>query len=101
MHMADLVEIAFPSEQKAEEGSPEASRYADGIADRAGRCSLAVKQPDGRVKYNQLFHPTAAGAASGAFWGALIGMLFLMPLPGAAIDAASGAIGGALSDIGI
>jgi uncharacterized membrane protein len=38
---------------------------------------------------------------SGTFWGALIGMIFLMPLAGAAIGAASGALGGALSDVGI
>src|SRR5262249_29184374 len=37
----------------------------------------------------------------GTFWGALIGMIFLMPLAGAAIGAASGALGGALTDVGI
>jgi uncharacterized membrane protein len=62
---------------------------------------IAVKQPDGRVKLNQLVNPTAAGALSGTFWGGLIGMIFLMPLAGAAIGAASGAIGGALTDVGI
>jgi uncharacterized membrane protein len=31
----------------------------------------------------------------------LIGMIFLMPLAGAAIGAASGAIAGALTDVGI
>ena len=60
---------------------------------------VAVKQPNGRVKLNQLFHPTASGAVSGPFWGTLIGMIFLMPLAGAAIGAASGAQGGALTDI--
>ena len=44
---------------------------------------------------------TAAGALSGAFWGTLIGFVFLMPLVGTALGAASGAIGGALSDAGI
>jgi uncharacterized membrane protein len=34
-------------------------------------------------------------------WGALIGLIFLMPLVGAAVGAASGAIGGALTDVGI
>jgi len=53
-----------------------------------------VKQPNGGVKLNQLFHPTAAGAATGAFWGTLIGMLFLMPLAG-------GALGAALTDVWI
>ena len=36
---------------------------------------VAVKQPNGRVKLNQLFHPTASGAVSGPFWGTLIGMI--------------------------
>ena len=44
---------------------------------------------------------TAAGALSGAFWGMLIGLIFLMPLVGTALGAASGALGGALSDTGI
>jgi hypothetical protein len=55
-----------------------------------------VRQPNGKVKLNQLLHPTAAGAMSGAVWGMLIGWLFLMPVAGAAIGAASGALG--LSD---
>jgi uncharacterized membrane protein len=33
-------------------------------------------------------HPAASGAVSGAFWGMLIGWLFLMPVAGAAVGAA-------------
>src|SRR5215831_13462490 len=99
--MADLVEIAFPSEQKAEEVRQKLLDMQKEYLIELSDAVIAVKQPNGRVKLNQLFHPTAAGAASGAFWGTLIGMIFLMPLPGAAIGAASGAIGGALSDVGI
>ena len=44
---------------------------------------------------------TAAGAASGSFWGRLIGALFLNPILGIALAAASGALGGALADYGI
>jgi len=55
---------------------------------------------DGKIKLHQ---PSMAGigAASGALWGGLIGLIFLMPLFGMAIGAASGAAGGALSDRGI
>jgi uncharacterized membrane protein len=42
-----------------------------------------------------------AGAVSGALWGGLIGLIFLMPLFGMAIGAASGAAAGAVSDYGI
>jgi uncharacterized membrane protein len=66
-----------------------------------GDAVVAVKQPNGQIKLNQLFHPTATGAAGGALWGTLIGMLFLMPLAGAAIGAGAGALGGTLTDAGI
>lgn len=46
-------------------------------------------------------HPAASGAVSGAFWGMLIGWLFLMPVAGAAVGAAGGALGGSLIDVGI
>src|SRR5919198_3080914 len=99
--MADLVEIAFPSEQKAEEVRQKLLDMQKEYLIELGDAVIAVKQPNGHVKLNQLFHPTAVGAVSGAFWGTLIGMIFLMPLPGAAIGAASGAIGGALFDVGV
>jgi uncharacterized membrane protein len=99
--MADLVEIAFPSEQKAEEVRQKLLDMQKEYLIELGDAVIAVKQPNGHVKLNQLFNPTASGAASGTMWGALIGMLFLMPLAGAAIGAASGALGGALTDVGI
>jgi uncharacterized membrane protein len=99
--MADLVAIAFPTEAKAEEVRQKLlsmqKEYLIELADAV----IAVKQPDGTVKLNQLFHPTAAGAATGGFWGLLIGLIFLMPLAGAALGAGAGALGGALSDVGI
>jgi uncharacterized membrane protein len=36
-----------------------------------------------------------------SFWGSLIGLIFLMPLVGAALGAASGTLGGYLTDLGI
>jgi len=41
------------------------------------------------------------GAISGSFWGLLVGVLFLNPILGIAVGAASGALGGAVSDFGI
>jgi len=99
--MSDLVVIEFPTEEKAEEVRHKLldmqKEYLIDLADAV----IAVKQPNGRIKLNQLFHPAAIGATAGTLWGTLIGMIFLMPLLGAAIGAASGAIGGALTDVGI
>ena len=99
--MADLVEITFPSEEKAEQVRQKLLDMQREYLIELNDAVIAVKQPNGRVKLNQLFNPTASGAVSGTFWGALIGMIFLMPLAGAAIGAASGALGGALADVGI
>src|SRR5215475_1431881 len=99
--MADLVEIAFPSEEKAEEVRRKLLDMQKEYLIELSDAVIAVKQANGRVKLNQLFNPTASGAVSGTFWGALIGFIFLMPLAGAAIGAASGALGGALTDVGI
>jgi uncharacterized membrane protein len=61
---------------------------------------IVEHRPGGKMKLHQ---PSLAGigAAGGALWGGLIGLIFLMPLFGAAIGAASGAAAGALSDRGI
>src|SRR5438132_14166652 len=101
MHMADLVQITFPSEEKAEQVRQKLLDLQQEYLIELSDAVIAVKQPNGHVKLNQLFNPTASGAVSGTFWGALIGMIFLMPLAGAAIGAASGALGGALADVGI
>jgi uncharacterized membrane protein len=99
--MSDLVVIEFPSEQKAEEVRQKLLDMQKDYLIELGDAVIAIKQSNGRVKLNQLYHPAAAGAAGGALWGTLIGLIFLVPLFGAAIGAASGAIGGALADVGI
>jgi uncharacterized membrane protein len=62
---------------------------------------VAVKDPSGKVRLHQAVNLTAAGAASGGFWGALVGLIFLNPLLGLAVGAGTGAVAGALSDVGI
>lgn len=99
--MADLVVIAFPTEAKAEEVRQKLLSMQSEYLIELGDACVAVKQPDGQVKLNQLFNMTAAGAASGALWGTLVGLIFLMPLAGAAIGAASGALSGKLTDLGV
>ena len=58
-------------------------------------------QPDGKIKLHQAMSTTGAGAAGGALWGGLIGLLFLAPLFGMAVGAASGALGGKMADVGV
>ncbi len=99
--MNDLLVIAFPSEEKAEEVRNKLLSMEKEYLITLGDAVVAVRNPDGTVKLNQIFNTTATGGATGAFWGALIGFIFMMPLAGAALGAASGALTGALSDFGI
>jgi uncharacterized membrane protein len=99
--MSDLVVIAFPSEANAEEVRQKLLDMQKDYLIELGDAVIAIKQPNGRVKLNQIFHPAAAGAASGSFWGLLIGFILMVPVVGVAVGAAAGALGGALADVGI
>jgi uncharacterized membrane protein len=99
--MTTLVVIGYESELKAEEVRltllKMQKEYLIDLADAV----VVVRDAQGKVKLRQLYNLTAAGAVSGGFWGALVGMLFLNPLFGMAIGAAAGAVSGALRDVGI
>ncbi|WNV07063.1 DUF1269 domain-containing protein [Tardiphaga sp. 709] len=99
--MSDLVAIIYPSEAKAEEVRQRLFKLQKEYLITISDAVIAVKTEAGPVKLNQLMNTTMAGAASGSFWGLLIGVLFLNPLLGVALGAASGALGGALTDYGI
>src|SRR3954453_6983914 len=58
-------------------------------------------RPDGKIKLHQGMSLTGTGAAGGALWGGLIGLIFFVPLFGMAIGAATGAAAGKMSDYGV
>jgi uncharacterized membrane protein len=99
--MSELIVIGYDNESQAE-----ATRMAllklqhDYLIDLEDAV-VAVKGPDGKVKLNQAIPLTQMGAVGGGFWGALIGMIFLNPLLGAAVGAGAGAMSGALTDVGV
>jgi uncharacterized membrane protein len=99
--MADLVIVAYETEEKAEAARTKLLELQKEYLIELGDAVVVVRRADGTVKLNQLVNTTAAGAASGGMWGALVGMLFLNPLLGAAIGAGAGAISGRFMDIGI
>ena len=99
--MSDLVIIAYDSEAIAESARQKLLELKKEYLIEIGDAVVAVRQPDGTVKLNQLINMTATGAATGGMWGALVGMLFLNPLLGAALGAGAGALSGRYTDIGI
>ncbi len=99
--MSDLLVIEYPTEAQAEEVRQKLLSMQQEYLIELGDAVIVTKCPEGHVRLNQLYHPAKTGAVSGMWWGALIGFLFMMPLAGAAIGAASGAIGGSMADVGI
>src|SRR5947209_9945852 len=99
--MSDLVAVLYPTEAQAEAMRTKLFALQKEYLIELSDAVVVEKTADGHVKLHQMFSPTAAGAASGSFWGLIVGTIFLMPFVGAAIGAASGALSGALSDFGI
>lgn len=99
--MADLVAIVYPSAAQAESMRAKILGLQRDYLIELGDAVVAEKMQDGNVKLNQLINLTAAGAAGGSSWGALVGLIFLNPLLGAVVGAGAGALSGKLSDYGI
>lgn len=99
--MADLIIVAYDSEETAEAARAKLIELQKEYLIELADAVVAVRREDGSVKLNQLVNTTAAGAVSGGMWGALIGLIFLNPLLGAAVGAGAGALSGHFTDIGI
>jgi uncharacterized membrane protein len=98
--MSDLLAIVYPDERTALDVRDTLVRLQRERLISLGDAVVVTRGQDGRVELNQ---PSlaVAGAAGGALWGTLIGMLFFAPLLGMVAGAAGGAISGKLSDYGI
>ena len=99
--MSDLLVIEFASEEKAEGVRELLLAMEKEYLVELGDAVVAVKDAGGRLKLNQLFQPAARGAVPAKFWGSLIGLLFMTPLADPAIGAASEALSGRLTELGI
>ncbi|HWU38353.1 MAG TPA: DUF1269 domain-containing protein [Candidatus Acidoferrum sp.] len=99
--MSTLVVVGYDDQFKAEEVRLMLLKLQRDYLIDMEDAVVAVKDAKGKVKLHQAVNLTAAGAASGGFWGALIGLIFLNPLLGMAVGASAGAVSGALTDVGI
>ena len=63
--------------------------------------AVVVRKDNGKVRLHQTHDTLLTGAVGGAFWGTLVGLIFMAPIIGLGVGLASGAIAGAVTDIGI
>lgn len=99
--MTELIVLAFGTEGGAKEALGVLSHLQKQESIKLSDAATVVRKADGKVKVKQAVDLVGAGALGGAFWGMLIGLIFLVPWLGLAIGAISGAIAGRYSDIGI
>ena len=99
--MSTLVVVGYDDVFKAEEVRLKLMKMQKDYLIDLADAVVAVKDQSGKVKLHQAVNMTAAGAVSGGFWGTLIGLIFLNPLIGLAVGATTGAVSGALTDLGI
>ena len=99
--MSNLIAIAYPDVQTAEQVRTTLGQLQTEKVIVLDDMVIASKNEKGKVKLHQALSTTGAGAAGGALWGGLIGLIFLAPLLGMAVGAASGGMAGALTDAGV
>lgn len=99
--MSDLIVVTFDDEATAFALRAELVKLQKEYLIDMEDAVVVTRDEAGKVKLHQATNLTAAGAMGGSFWGLLIGVLFLNPLLGLAVGAGSGALAGALSDVGI
>jgi uncharacterized membrane protein len=99
--MSNLIAVAYPDPETAEGVRSELVEATKEHLLTLDDAVVVVHEADGQVKLRQAMSTTATGAAGGAVWGGLIGLLFLAPVVGMAVGAASGALGGKMADVGI
>jgi uncharacterized membrane protein len=101
MDMSDLIVVAFDDEATAFELRAALVKLQKEYLLEMEDAVVVTKSADGKVMLHQPVNLTAAGAVGGAFWGTLVGILFLNPLLGMAAGAGAGALSGKFTDIGI
>jgi uncharacterized membrane protein len=99
--MSNLVAIAYPDQQKAEEAIGLVARLQKEGLLEIDDAAYVTKDQTGKLKLHQANSLVGAGAATGALWGMLFGLLFFVPFLGLAVGAATGALAGKFTDIGI
>ncbi len=99
--MSDLIVVSFDDEATAFDLRTALVKLQKEYLLEMEDVVVVTKSDDGKVALHQAVNLTATGAVGGGMWGALVGLLFLNPLLGAAVGAGAGALSGRMTDIGI
>jgi uncharacterized membrane protein len=99
--MSNLIAIAYPDVATAEEVRTQLVQLQREQLIQLDDMVVVTHEANGKVKLHQAASLGAAGALGGAAWGGLIGLLFLAPVLGMAVGAATGGLVGKTADVGV
>jgi len=100
--MSDLYAIGYADTQTAEQVLQQIGGLQAQNLIQLDDAVIVERHADGKVKLHTPGGSNSArGAAGGALWGGLIGLLFFAPLVGMAIGAGTGAVAGKATDTGV
>ena len=87
--MSTLAVIAYPDQSTAGEAAAALQRMQKEFLIELEDVAWVTKSQDGKLKLHQGTSLTGVAVTGGALWGFLLGLLFLVPIAGLAIGAAS------------
>ncbi|TBW40379.1 DUF1269 domain-containing protein [Siculibacillus lacustris] len=99
--MSQLFAIVYDDPDLARRAADQIRELARGRLLSLRDMVVVTRADDGTVKRDPSVDLVTGGALGGAFWGGLIGLIFMAPLAGAAGGAAGGALSGWLTDYGV
>ncbi len=99
--MTDMVVLAFDGIDTADTVRNKLIDLNNQYLLNLGQVVEVVRKEDGQVKIKDEHRLTSIGALGGAFWGLLVGLIFLVPAAGFVVGTVSGAIAGHFTKYGI
>ena len=98
--MTDMIVLAFNGIDTAEKARDKLIDLSAQFLLKLNQVVVVTRKGDGQVKIKEEPKLTGIGALGGAFWGLLIGLIFLLPGLGFVVGTVSGAIAGHFAKYG-
>ncbi|MGZ4316814.1 MAG: DUF1269 domain-containing protein [Gaiellaceae bacterium] len=99
--MSELIVIGYPDETRAKEVLDKVRELEDEFLVDLEDAAIVVRDKKGRLHVTTTDHMTETGLLGGIFWGALVGLIFLLPLAGALVGGVYGTLFGLIGELGI
>ena len=99
--MSELIVIGYDDEMTAEEVLDEFLRMERDYLVDLEDAAVVFRDTDGHLHVHTRHHSLGHETLTGMFWGLVVGLIFLVPLAGAAFGGLVGLVTGTVGDLGM